>query len=213
MLKYENITVAGDPSCYRILSQKGNWEKPERKFITSTYSPPLKDIVRITNYESNNLFADALLKTIGLKYRSDEVSSSFGKGILVLNKHWEDKGLNTSSLWMFDGSGLAPTDKITASFLCELLSYMATKSKVSNAFTESFPRAGTEGTVANTLKGSVLQGKARLKSGSMSRVRSYAGYVTKDNKRYAVAVIVNNFSCNQAQMKTDMEQLLLSLFL
>ena len=213
LLKNEQITVIGDPTCYRILSQEGKWVRPERKMISTTYSPPLKDMARITNHDSNNLYADAFLKTIGLKYRTGEVISSFGKGVYVLNKHWEEKGLKTSSLWMFDGSGLAPTDKITADFLCELLSYMATKSKSSKVFTESLPRAGMEGTVANILKGSALQGKARLKSGSMSRVRSYTGYVTKDNKRYAVAIIVNNFSCNQAQMKTDIEQLLLSLFL
>jgi len=45
----------------------------------------------------------------------------------------------------------------------------------------------------------------------MSRVRSYAGYLSKDNKIYAVALIVNNFSCTQTQIKKDIEQLLLSL--
>ena len=213
LLKKENIVVVDSPTCHRILSQEGKWEKSERKIITTTYSLPLKDLVRITNHTSNNLYADALLKTIGLKYRSDEVISSFDKGIKVLKKHWEDKGLNTSSLWMFDGSGLASTDKITARFLCDLLSCMATKSTVSKSFTESIPRAGMEGTVANILRGSALQGKARLKSGSMSRVRSYTGYITKDNRQYAVAIVANNFSCTQAQMKSDMEQLLLSLFL
>ena len=212
LLKNEQITITGEPTCYRILSQEGKWEKQERKIITTTYSPPLKEIARITNHVSSNLYADALLKTIGLKYRSDEVMSSFSKGINVINKHWKEKGLKTSSLWMFDGSGLALTDKITATFLCELLSDMATKSKASKAFTESMPRAGMDNTMANFLKGSALQGKARFKSGSMSRVRGYAGYVTKDNKQYVVVVIANNFSCTQAQMKTDIEQLLLSLF-
>ena len=212
LLKKDSITVVGHPTCYRILSQEGTWKKPDRMLLTTTFSPPLKDMVRITNHESNNLYADAILKTIGLQYRSEEVISSFGKGIKIINKHWEDSGLKTSSLWMFDGSGLAPTDKITAGFLCELLTYMATKSNSSVAFTESLPRAGMEGTVVNILRGSALQGNVRLKSGSMNRVRNYAGYVTKDNRRYAVTIIVNNFSCNQAQMKNDIEQLLLSLF-
>ncbi|MDR0575318.1 MAG: D-alanyl-D-alanine carboxypeptidase/D-alanyl-D-alanine-endopeptidase [Tannerella sp.] len=212
LLKKEQISVIGAPTCYRILSGEKKWEKQERKILTTTYSPPLKDLVRITNHVSNNLYADAFLKTIGLNYKSDEVISSFDKGVKILIKHWEDKGIKTSSLWMFDGSGLAPANKITAGFLCELLSYMATTSSVSEIFTESLPRAGMEGTVINILKGSTLQGKTRLKSGSMSRVRSYAGYVTKDNKQYAITIIVNNFSCTQYQMKRDMEQLLLSFF-
>ena len=212
LLKTENIAVVGDPICYRVLTQEENWEKPERVVLTTSFSPSLKEIVRITNFESNNLYADALLKTIGLQYRSEEIISSFGKGVIIINKHLKEKGLKTSSLWMFDGSGLAATDKITAGFLCDLLTYMATKSKSSTTFTESLPRAGIEGTVSNMLRGSALHGNARLKSGSMSRVRSYAGYITNNNKRYAVVVIVNNFSCNQSQIKNDIEQLLLSLF-
>ena len=211
LLENENIAVTEPPTCYRILSQEGKWERPERKLLTTTYSPPLKDIARIINHVSSNLYADAVLKTLGLKHGSDEVLSSSGKGIKVIGEFLEDKGLNTSSLWMFDGSGLAPTDKMTAGFLCELLSYMATKSKASEAFIKSLPRAGMEGSVASFLTGSKLQGISRFKSGSMSRVRSYAGYVTQGDKRYAVAVIVNNFSCNQNQIKSDIERLLLSL--
>lgn len=212
LLKKENIKVTEAPSCHRILSQEEKWNRKDRKMITTSYSPPLKDLVRIANHTSNNLYTDALLKTIGLQYRSNDVISSFDKGIKLVHKHWESKGIKTSSLWMFDGSGLAPTDKITARFLCELLSHMATGSDVAKTFVESIPRAGMEGTVKNTLRGSALQGKTRLKSGSMSRVRSYAGYVAKENKQYAVAILVNNFSCKQNQIKTDIEQLLLSLF-
>ncbi|MDR1523990.1 MAG: D-alanyl-D-alanine carboxypeptidase/D-alanyl-D-alanine-endopeptidase [Tannerella sp.] len=212
-LKKEEIEIAGEPACYRKLSQAGKWEKRERKIITTSYSPPLKDIIRITNHVSHNLYADALLKTIGRRYEPDGVVSSFGKGIGTLHEYWKEKGLETSSLWMFDGSGLSPADKVTARFLCELLSYMATKSASSDAFMESLPRAGMDGTVRNMLNGSTLHGKARLKSGSMNRVRSYTGYVTKNSRLYAVAILVNNFSCKQNRIKADMEELLLSLFL
>jgi D-alanyl-D-alanine carboxypeptidase/D-alanyl-D-alanine-endopeptidase (penicillin-binding protein 4) len=179
--------------------------------LISSYSIPLKELVRITKHVSHNLYAEALLKTIGLKYRKDETISSFEKGVRIVKDYWADKGLNTSSLWMYDGSGLATTDKLTASFICELLSYMYTKSSYSKSFIESLPRAGMDGTVANILKGSVLQENTRLKSGSMSRVRSYAGYHSKEDKVYAIAIIVNNFSCTQTQIKKDIEQLLLSL--
>ncbi|HCC51534.1 MAG TPA: D-alanyl-D-alanine carboxypeptidase/D-alanyl-D-alanine-endopeptidase, partial [Porphyromonadaceae bacterium] len=114
LLKKENIKVTEAPSCHRILSQEEKWNRKDRKMITTSYSPPLKDLVRIANHTSNNLYTDALLKTIGLQYRSDDVISSFDKGIKLVHKHWESKGIKTSSLWMFDGSGLAPTDKITA---------------------------------------------------------------------------------------------------
>lgn len=211
-LEEQQIIVDGIPTCHRILSMEGKWQKSERIFLTSSYSTQLKEIARVTNFVSSNLYADALLKTIGRAYRTDDVVSSYEKGIRTLRQHWNEKGIQTSSLWMFDGSGLALTDKLTAHFLCDLLSYMATKSVASEAFIESIPRVGIDGTVAGFLKGSKLQENARLKSGSMSRVRSYAGYVTKDNKQYAVAIMVNNFSCKQAIIRQHIEQLLKSLF-
>jgi len=213
-LTAENITVTGVPSCYRQLVMEGKWKRQKRQLITKTFSVPLKEIVRITNYTSNNLNANTLLKTIGLKYQADSVQnlSSYNKGILKTVEHWNQKGLNTSSLWMYDGSGLSPSDKTTARFMCDLLSYMAVKSEKSKTFVISIPRAGVEGTVRNTLKGSLLEGKIRLKSGSMNRIRSYAGYIEKDGQLYALALILNNYSCTQAQIKNDIEQLFLSLF-
>ena len=212
LMEDDTIKVMGNPSCYRVLSQNNEWKTAERKFLFSSYSVPLKEIVRITNHVSHNLYADVLLKTIGLKYSHEEALSSFDKGISIVKNHWAEKGLNTSSLWMYDGSGLAVTDKLTASFLCDLLGYMYSESACSNSFFATLPRAGMEGTVSNFLRNSVLDGKLRIKSGSMGRVRSFAGYYVQDDKIYALALIVNNFSCSQTQMRIDIERLLLALF-
>jgi D-alanyl-D-alanine carboxypeptidase/D-alanyl-D-alanine-endopeptidase (penicillin-binding protein 4) len=212
MLNNEKITVSGKSSCYRILSQEGKWNPQNRKILATTYSKPLKELIKITNRVSSNLYADALLKATGLKYKNDEVISSFERGVKIVQKHWKDRGIDVSSLWMFDGSGLAPTDKVSAKILCDILSYMATKSSYSIIFVESIPKAGIEGTIRSMLNGSRLQGITRLKSGSMSRVRGFAGYVTKDSKQYTVAIIVNNFHCTQSQIRKDIERLLLELF-
>lgn len=211
-LKQDSVNVRGEPSCYRILSENNDWKIQERKLLTSSYSISLKEMIRITNHVSHNLYADALLKTVGITYRTSDPVSSFDRGIVALKSYWKEKGLNTDALWMYDGCGLATSDKLSASFLCELLTYMHNRSSSASVFMESLPRAGREGTVVNLLRGSELEGKARLKSGSMSRVRSYAGYLTKDGTTYAVVLIVNNFSCTQAQMRKDIERLFLSFF-
>ncbi|MDO4754741.1 MAG: D-alanyl-D-alanine carboxypeptidase/D-alanyl-D-alanine-endopeptidase, partial [Parabacteroides sp.] len=61
------------------------------------------------------------------------------------------------------------------------------------------------------LKGTPLQGKAYLKSGGITGVRCYAGYIHKDDKTYAVAVLSNNYSCSMRQMTKDLEKLLVRL--
>ena len=214
VLNSEDIVVEGQPSCYRMEVENGTWRDYGKQNLITTYSPPLKDIVRVVNNASHNLFADALLKTIGLQYQpaKGEVISSYGRGIKMVRSYWKGKGLDISSLWMYDGCGLGATNKVSAAFMGDLLAYMATQSRVSKAFIHSLPQAGTEGTVRNFMKGSALQGKARLKSGGMSRVRCYAGYITKGDNQYAVAVFSNNYSCTMNTMTKDLERLLLSLF-
>ncbi|MDR1675091.1 MAG: D-alanyl-D-alanine carboxypeptidase/D-alanyl-D-alanine-endopeptidase [Tannerella sp.] len=208
------IEVKREPSCYRLLSESGQWRDTGRRKLITTRSPALKEIIRITHFASQNLYADALLKTLGLRYVSEsrEVISSFEKGCRVIGNYWRKKGLNTASLWMYDGSGLAASNKVTAQFLCDLYVCMATHPDVSETFVRSLPQAGVEGTVRTMLRGTALQGKARLKSGSMSRVRGYGGYVAKDGKLYAVAILINQFSGENSVMRASVEELLLSLF-
>lgn len=213
-LQQKGIRVDGSPSCYRIEVEENRWKKGERKEIVTTYSPTLREIASICNHVSHNLYADALVKTVGLQYkpRRNEMISSFGRGVQVVKEYWEKKGLDVFPLRMNDGSGLAPADKVSAGFMGELLVYMATESAVSDAFIASLPQAGIEGSVRNFLKGSKLQGKAHLKSGGITGVRSYAGYITKDEKTYAVAVFSNNYSCPMSRMTRALEKLLLQLF-
>lgn len=213
-LQQKGIRVDGSPSCYRIEVEENRWKKGERKEIVTTYSPTLREIASICNHVSHNLYADALVKTVGLQYkpRRNEMISSFGRGVQVVKEYWEKKGLDVFPLRMNDGSGLAPADKVSAGFMGELLVYMATESAVSDAFIASLLQAGIEGSVRNFLKGSKLQGKAHLKSGGITGVRSYAGYITKDGKTYAVAVFSNNYSCPMSRMTRALEKLLLQLF-
>lgn len=213
-LQQKGIRVDGSPSCYRIEVEENRWKKGERKEIVTTYSPTLREIASVCNHVSHNLYADALVKTVGLQYkpRRNEMISSFGRGVQVVKEYWEKKGLDVFPLRMNDGSGLAPADKVSAGFMGELLVYMATESAVSDAFIASLPQAGIEGSVRNFLKGSKLQGKAHLKSGGITGVRSYAGYITKDGKTYAVAVFSNNYSCPMSRMTGALEKLLLQLF-
>ncbi|MDD4660069.1 MAG: D-alanyl-D-alanine carboxypeptidase/D-alanyl-D-alanine-endopeptidase [Massilibacteroides sp.] len=206
--------IRGEPTCFRLLSEKGDLPTEKRTKLMTTYSPSLAEIARVTNEFSHNLYAEALLKTVGLLEVPDNESlvSSFDRGVNVLKNYWAKKGLDTSVLQLYDGSGLAVTDKLTTDFLCDLLIYMRKQSSEGDAFVRSIPRVGLEGSVRNFLKGSFLQGKARLKSGSMTGVKSYAGYIEKDGRTYVVAMMINNYAGEGRLVTQAMERLFLSLF-
>lgn len=213
-LQQQQVSVAGEPTCRRLLEERGAWTDEEKTPLFTHVSPPLRRIVRIVNEHSQNLYADILAKTLGTGYTPMKPGrwTSFRRGTARIVRHWERHGLDTSLLWMYDGSGLAVTDKLTAGFLTDLLVYMRTRSRVGTDFYVSLPVVGKEGTVKNFLKGTGLEGKARLKSGSMSRIKSYAGYVHSGGKEYAVALVVNNYPAEAAEIRKEMEELLLALF-
>ena len=195
-LQKQGIEVKGEALTYRINPQIPQ----ERKEIAVNNSNNLASLTRVVNVRSNNHYAEHLYKTLQLTKEID------------IPVYWKSKGLDSSALFMFDGSGISPANAISAGFLTDILVYMNKKSGKSGAFYKSLPIAGKEGTVASFLKSTPLAGKARVKSGSITNVQSYAGYVEKDDKRYAFAIIVNNFTGKRADVRKEIEQLLVGLF-
>ena len=89
---------------------------------------------------------------------------------------------------------------------------MLVVSATDSAFVASLPLVGKEGTVASFLKGTRLEGQARLKSGTTKLVVDYAGFVHgSDGEEYAVAIIVNNFTGIAKGVRQEIEKLLLQL--
>lgn len=181
------------------------------KLLCTSVSKPMAQLIRVSNERSNNHYAEHLFYAIGkergLAKGSDYIPSISQRQI---HKYWHKKGINTQSLFMYDGSGLAPSNAISAQMLTEVLVYMYKKSVHKEIFLQSLPLAGKEGTVRAFLKNTPLEGEARIKSGSISKVQSYAGYVMKDGKASAFTLIVNNFTGNRKELRKEIERLLLS---
>jgi D-alanyl-D-alanine carboxypeptidase/D-alanyl-D-alanine-endopeptidase (penicillin-binding protein 4) len=174
-----------------------NTRPQDEKVIYTQYSPPLKDIIRAVNVKSDNHYAEHLIRAVGKNAAGTAgTADPLGEGIEQVIRYWQEKGLDTASLFMYDGCGLSPSNAVSPKLLCAVLSYMYAKSPNSGNFFASFPEAGKEGTVRNFLKNSVLAGKIRVKSGSMTDVQCYAGYCIDGKKQYVFAVMVNNFRNN-----------------
>jgi D-alanyl-D-alanine carboxypeptidase/D-alanyl-D-alanine-endopeptidase (penicillin-binding protein 4) len=191
-----NIAINGNATTFRFFQKL-----PEKdQAIMVIQSPRLAAIVRETNVKSNNHYAEHLYKKL-LALNSFNYSD-----------YWERRGLDGSSLLMSDGSGLSPTNAVSADFLTAILVYMYDRDGATGAFYQSLPVAGKEGTVMTFLKKTPLQGKARLKSGTIARVQSYSGYVEKGNNHYAFSLIINNFSGKRQDLRKATEELLINLF-
>ncbi|NQY67399.1 MAG: D-alanyl-D-alanine carboxypeptidase/D-alanyl-D-alanine-endopeptidase, partial [Flavobacteriales bacterium] len=171
----------------------------------TNYSPALIDIINFTNMHSNNFFAESILKQIGYKVLN---YGSNVNGFDVIRSHWLRDGINIKGLNQFDGSGLSRFDAVSTDFMVEMLKSTA-KEKHFDMFYNSLPSAGETGTLRNMCKGTLAEGNVHAKSGTMTRVKSYSGYVTtKSGEMLAFAMISNNHTCSAAAMKKHYENLM-----
>jgi D-alanyl-D-alanine carboxypeptidase/D-alanyl-D-alanine-endopeptidase (penicillin-binding protein 4) len=191
-----NITIKGKATTFRFTQKL-----PENdQTIAIIQSPRLAAIIRETNVKSNNHYAEHLYKKL---LTLDNFNFS---------DYWERRGLDGSSLLMADGSGLSPTNAVSADFLTAILIYMYERDGMKGDFYQSLPVSGKEGTVMTFLKKTPLEGKVHLKSGSITHVQSYSGYVEKGDSRYVFSLIINNFSGKRTDLRKAMEELLVGLF-
>ncbi len=164
--------------------------KARKKIYTHT-SPPLREIVDVTNHKSINLFCEVMLKTLGVQPGK---AGSTNEGLRRVRAYWEERGLSFDGVTLVDGSGLSRTNLITANFMAKLLRKIALNESLYADFYPSLSIAGKTGYVQSILKNTKAAGNLRAKTGTMESVRSFAGYATmNDGRKVSYCIIVNNF--------------------
>jgi len=76
----------------------------------------------------------------------------------------------------------------------------------------ALPLAGVDGTLSERMKSTPAAGNVRAKTGTMSNIRSLAGYVkTRDGETLAFAAIVNNFEGSGAVANAALDSIAVTL--
>jgi len=208
MLDSMGVDISDDPSTTRIGS---GLSSETVTGIAEVVSPPLKEIIKILNHESVNLYAEHLVKEMGKVFRNSGTTTA---GIDVLSRFIKNSGISNSGLFLEDGSGLSPLDAITSRGLSELLIYMRNNAKYSDDFYSSLPEAGKEGTLKSYFRDPFFDNRMRAKSGSLTRVRSYAGYLTTaSGKDLTFCIIINNFTGPSQRIIKGIEEILKEVIL
>ena len=194
------------------LSQKGitmsgkKVASGNRQLLLEHKSAPLNNIMRSCMVRSDNLYAESILRLFG---KESGLDGSTEKAAEEAMKQWEKAGVPMENVLIVDGSGLSRKNRLTARFM----TIMLTKMKGNKAYTDLFARVGKEGTVSKFLKGTPLEGRLILKTGSMSGVQCYAGYLldSKGQPEKTVVVMVNNL-INRDRFKKDLANYFLEIF-
>jgi serine-type D-Ala-D-Ala carboxypeptidase/endopeptidase (penicillin-binding protein 4) len=191
------------------LEQKGAPTGIRQTFYT-WFSPKLATIMVRTNLESVNLYCEAFVRTIALQ-RTGVGSNDAGTEEIA--RYWRSKGVDTEGLFMQDGSGLSPRNGVTGLQIASVLRQVANDSLVFPSFYASLPEAGKSGTLKGMFKNNfAAQQRLRAKSGTITRAKSYSGYITTtDGRLLAFSAICNNFTGTQRNIRIKLEQFMTDL--
>jgi D-alanyl-D-alanine carboxypeptidase/D-alanyl-D-alanine-endopeptidase (penicillin-binding protein 4) len=147
-------------------------------------------ILKELNKNSNNFYAEQILKTIGLEIYN---FGTIENGVKACNDFFNTMGINPDNMVMADGSGLSRLNLVTPRQIVNLLSYM-NKSDEFLQFYESLPIAGVDGTLIDRMKKTSAENNVRAKAGYNNNVSALSGYLkTVSGEQLVFSMLVNNY--------------------
>jgi serine-type D-Ala-D-Ala carboxypeptidase/endopeptidase (penicillin-binding protein 4) len=190
-LRQDSIRIGLPPTAYRVgaIPPAGTGK---RTVLLQIQSPTLVELAQQTNFQSLNLYAEALLRTVGTRLAKKPVDTD--ESVEEVKKYWGSRGVSVGGFRMHDGSGLSASGAVTASTLTGILHAMATDPAFA-AFYAGIPVVGQSGTVRNVAKGTPAAGNVRAKSGTIEGVKAFSGYATvRSGELVSFALLVNRYT-------------------
>jgi serine-type D-Ala-D-Ala carboxypeptidase/endopeptidase (penicillin-binding protein 4) len=156
--------------------------------LASYTSPPLGQDLTVINKVSQNLHVELILRDLGKAVLND---GSIAAGARAVRQFLINAGVNPADFLFFDGSGLSPQDLITPRAATTLLAYAA-RQPWGEAFRQTLPIAGVDGTLSGRFTQSPVKGKLFAKTGTLSEVNALSGYLTSRSGKTVVLSILCN---------------------
>ena len=174
-------------------------EKQDSVVLHEETSAPMHALLSLANTESHNFTAEVLMRQASGLWDVRAASRATERWMF-------EQGLPIQGLRVADGSGLSRNNRVTSNTIAALLMRMD-QHPFSAYYQSSMAIAGRRGTLRNLYRGTVLDGRFRGKTGTISGVRSISGYLqTVDGPRY-----VSMISNGSARPNTVMGQILRSV--
>jgi D-alanyl-D-alanine carboxypeptidase/D-alanyl-D-alanine-endopeptidase (penicillin-binding protein 4) len=164
---------------------------PGAKLLYTQESLTLAEVIRLVNKYSSNSMARAVYLTLGAeRYPGRPATTAAARE--AVDDFLAAHGISIPELVLENGSGLSRTERITAAGLADVLA-VAWKSQYMPEFAASLPLSATDGTLKRRFRSPEMQGRLRLKTGSLVDVTALAGYVhAASGKTYLLVAILNH---------------------
>jgi D-alanyl-D-alanine carboxypeptidase/D-alanyl-D-alanine-endopeptidase (penicillin-binding protein 4) len=159
--------------------------------IAAFDSPPLSGLIEETNHNSNNFFAEMLLKRISAAGGKQGTTPDGARAVETFAR------TQGSKIDAKDGSGLTDGNKSSPRDVVRLLVSMQ-RGDERKAFYKSLPQAGMEGTLDGRMEGTPAAGSCRAKTGTINGVSTLSGYCKSGGQLTAFSLLMNGVSSYDA---------------
>lgn len=153
-------------------------------------SRPLREWIFPILNTSQNWYAEMLLKQLGKVFGGE---GSWERGIQVERRFLIDSvHVDSTEIAMTDGSGLASNNLVSPRAFAQILRFIAQHPHWP-VFNAGLPHAQMVGSLKNRFRGTILEGRVRAKTGSISRVNTLSGYIDRPNgKTWTFSIEANH---------------------
>lgn len=209
-LQYADEPRLADPNdpTAQMLCAPGPQAKSGEQIIASLQPTPIREIVTEINRESQNLYAEVLLRQLG---RAAGTGSSFC-GLLQIDAFLDDIGVERASYDLADGSGLSNYNRVTPATVTALLRHAA-MAPWGDAYRASLPVGGDSvGTLKHRFRGTALEGKIFAKTGTLNHADALSGYMqARSGQTLVFSIIVNDRPLGSPSAMPKIDSALLSI--
>lgn len=183
--------------------------------LAAVESPPLSVLLVETNQQSNNLYAEALLRSLqalalaqqGASANTDSTQIGLNQVISTLT----DLGVDPKSYVLADGSGVSRHNLVSPEAIAQTLKLMAQTPQAA-VYRASLPTAGVSGTLERRFLNTAAQGHLQAKTGTMSGVSALSGYLDVPGYQPLVfSIMVNQSDQSAANLREAIDEIILLL--
>jgi serine-type D-Ala-D-Ala carboxypeptidase/endopeptidase (penicillin-binding protein 4) len=180
----------------KIIKNSTQIDRIETK-IAQLQSPPLAELLKKVNADSNNLVAETLLSIAAKEKQQDK--------LLIIDRVLTELGVDRSGYLLNDGSGLSRQNLITPKTLITILRSLSDN----KIYHQSLAVSGTSGTLKNRFVDTSLQGLVFAKTGTLKGIASLSGYLEiPDREPIVFSIISNNYNAKAPEIRATIDEIL-----
>jgi D-alanyl-D-alanine carboxypeptidase/D-alanyl-D-alanine-endopeptidase (penicillin-binding protein 4) len=219
-LARNGIFVGGNPLDIDDARVKPDYTKAS--LLLEDRSTTLASVIDVCLKWSRNEYAETLLRSLAPAARGPRdadfalwgggAEATADAGLAVVAEQLTQWGVAPELYVARDGSGLSRNDYLAPEALSIVLSRLWRDARHLEPFRSTLPQSSVSGTLSSRMKDTPAAERVWAKTGSMSNVRSLAGYlVTLDGEPLVFAFMTTGFHVPASQIDAAMDEALVRL--